>query len=250
MKLQELVRGIHRTKLLYLDDSYMRTLESKIIRLKSEKKKNVYLIFEKTIFHPKSGGQPSDKGFINSRVFRVFAKKAMIVDGVIIHWGKMVEGEPEETTAIMEIDWPSRYLYMRRHTAGHLLDHCLNIITGTAVETFESWLGDPCYVGYKGYVLSMDMVMAAINLGNEMIKKGASVNAKIVPYNELIEFVPNAPNIYRLPLLKKYRIVTINGCNPIPCAGTHIKNINEVGCITLNNIENTNSKFKIYYDVQ
>jgi len=250
MQLQDLVKGMRTTRLLYLEDSYVRTLESKVLRAEPEKKNNVYLILDETIFHPKSGGQPSDKGSISAPAFKVLVEKAMIVDDVIVHWGKIVEGKPEEAEAREEIDWPSRYLYMRRHTAGHLLDHCLKVVTGRSVETLSSWLGEPCYVGYRGEPPSMDLMTTAVKLGNELIERGADVRVETVSYDELVGVAPDAPNIYRLPLLETYRIVAIDGCTPIPCAGTHVRNISEIGRVVLNNVEKMDSQFKVYYDIQ
>lgn len=250
MRLEDLVKGVPRTRLLYLEDAYAKTLESKIVRVETEKRKCVYLILDKTIFHPKSGGQPSDSGFINAQTFKVQVKKAMTVDGVVVHWGEIIEGKPEETEAKGEIDWALRYLYMRRHTAGHLLDHCLNIVTARSVETDSSWLGDPCYISYRGDSPSVDLITTAVNLGNKMIERGADVKAETFSYKELIDMAPNAPNMYRLPILEAYRTVTIDGCNPIPCAGTHVKNIREINRIILNSVEKIDSHFKVYYDAR
>jgi len=61
---------------------------------------------------------------------------------------------------------------------------------------------------------------------------------------------PNAPNLQRLPMLEKYRIVTIEGCLPIPCAGTHLRNIREIGKTRLNAVEQLETDFRIYYDVE
>jgi len=95
----------------------------------------------------------------------------------------------------------------------------------------------------------MDIMVGAVRLGNEMIEGGGRVGVEIVSREELIKRAPDAPNIYRLPPLDAYRIVTISGCDPIPCAGTHVGDIREIGRIVLNSIEKTDSQFKVYYDV-
>lgn len=250
MRLQDLVKDLAKTRLLYLEDAYGKALSSKVLRVELEKKNKVYLVLDATIFHPKSGGQPSDKGLITGPAFRVSVEKAMSTDGVIVHWGESLEGKPEEAEVRVEVDWPMRHLFMRRHTAGHLLDHCLNAVTGKSVETFDSWLGEPCYVGYRGSPPPRDLVMAAVELGNAMVKRGASVRVETIPRSELVGIAPDAPNIYRLPALEAYRVVMIEGCSPIPCAGTHVKNIGEIGRIVLNNVEEADAQFKVYYDVQ
>ncbi|MDH5770633.1 MAG: alanine--tRNA ligase-related protein, partial [Candidatus Bathyarchaeota archaeon] len=137
-KLSELVKSLEKTQLLYWADPYLKTLQAKILSLEPDKKHNVYVVLDKTIFHPKSGGQPSDRGLITGSDFEVKVKKAMLVNGVIVHWGKILEGEPKGGRVGGEIDWDWRYLLMRRHTAGHLYDHCLTQVTGKRVETTDS----------------------------------------------------------------------------------------------------------------
>jgi alanyl-tRNA synthetase len=116
--------------------------------------------------------------------------------------------------------------------------------------TIASWLGTPCYVGYQGKMPSVEVLNEALDLSNSMIRNGASVNIETVSYEGLITIAPDAPNIFRLPRLKFYRTVTISGCEPIPCAGTHVKNIDEIKGIRVNSLEKTNLQFKVYYDVQ
>jgi alanyl-tRNA synthetase len=250
MKLSEVVKGLKKTEILYLKDSYAKNFQGRLLRTAFEGKKNVYFVLDKTLFHPKGGGQPTDKGRISDQNSEINVKKALYVGGVVVHWGRLLQGSISEGTVFGEIDWERRYLYMRRHTAGHLLDHCLTALTGTPVETTNSWLDTPCYVGYAGHPPSTSYLEKAEGLANEMISKDASVNIENISRKELLEVAPDAPNIYRLPVLETYRIVTIEGCNPIPCAGTHLKNIREIGRLTVEKIEERDSDFRVYYDVQ
>lgn len=250
MKLSDVVKGMDKTELLYLKDSYAKTFQGRVLRVEWEGKKNMYLVLDKTIFHPKGGGQPTDKGRISDQNCEVNVKKALYVGGIVVHWGRLLQGRISEETVLGEIDWERRYLYMKRHTAGHLLDHCLTVLTGRPVETTESWLENPCYVGYAGSPPSASYFESAEEMANEMISKDAAVNIEDISYKGLLEVAPNAPNIYRLPALETYRIVTIEGCTPIPCAGTHLKNIGEIDRLTVEKIEAQGSDFRVYYDVQ
>jgi Ser-tRNA(Ala) deacylase AlaX len=55
--------------------------------------------------------------------------------------------------------------------------------------------------------------------------------------------------MYRLPHLEAYRIVTIQGCTPIPCAGTHLRNIQEIERVAISKIEQQDHNFRVYYEV-
>lgn len=138
---------------------------------------------------------------------------------------------------------------MKRHTGGHLLDHCLAKATGERVETTESWLGDPCYVGYKGKAPSEDGMRQAEELANDMISRRGSVALEEISYEELLLRAPDAPNIYRLPQLGSVRTVTIEGCSPIPCGGTHVKDITEIGRLSIKEVVQGETSFNVYYDV-
>jgi len=250
MRLEEFVRRIAETEVLYWGDAYLKAFEANILRLEPDEKKHFYMILDRTIFHPKSGGQPSDRGVIQGEGFKIEVKKAMQAGSIIVHWGKLLEGSPSAGRVNGEIEWAWRYLLMRRHTAAHLLDHCLATVVGKRVETTDSWLGDESYVGYKGEPPSNEDLKEIEELENSLIEHGAAVKIDRVSYEELKERAPAAPNIYRLPKLESFRIVTIEGCEPIPCGGTHLKNISEIGRFTLKNAAKTDVGYSIYYDVQ
>jgi Ser-tRNA(Ala) deacylase AlaX len=248
MRLEDIIRGIPKTELIYWRDSYTKMFDANILRTDIEKS-NAYLVLDKTAFHPKSGGQPTDTGVIQNSDFNQKVKKTMVFRGVVIHWGKF-EGKPSEDKAFGEIDWEKRYLYMKRHTGGHLLDHCLTIVTGVPVKTTDAWHGDECYVGYQGDPPKTEIVNKAVDIANRHINNGAQVKIEFISHDELLKRSPSAPNIYRLPHLKTYRIVTIEGCKPIPCGGTHVKDIKEITCFDLNEVKENKLGYRVYYDVQ
>ena len=71
MNLQSFIEGLEGTRMLYQEDSYLRKFEAKVVRFYREKKRNFYIVLDKTAFHPKSGGQPSDTGFISGSNFKI-----------------------------------------------------------------------------------------------------------------------------------------------------------------------------------
>jgi len=248
-KLEELVKDLKLSELVFWQDSYAKVFQASILHSVPAEKGHIYLILNKTIFHPKSGGQPSDKGRVYGSGFEVDVKKTMLSHGVAIHYGKIRNGVPRNELVTCEIDWPWRYLLMRRHTGAHLLDHCIAQTTGKRVETTDSWLGDECYVGYRGEIPSNDFIQKSEKMANEMIRQGAPVHIEIILYDQLIKEVPDAPNVFRLPKLERYRIVQIEGCKPIPCGGTHTRNISEIGVLQLKSLKPSEPGFRVYYDV-
>ncbi len=249
MRLEKVVEGCPETVLLYWTDCYARAFDASLARAARDRRRDVYVVLDRTAFHPKGGGQPSDRGVLSGSGWKFGVKKAMLFKGRVIHFGRLREGEVIEGPVFGELDWGWRYLTMKRHTAGHLLDHCLAETTGKRVETTESWLGDPCYVGYKGKEPLGGQMRKAEELANKMISRGGSVSLEEISYEELLRRAPDAPNIYRLPQLKSVRAVTIEGCSPIPCGGTHVKDIAEIGRLSVKEAVQGEGSFNVYYDV-
>ena len=250
MELAEIAAGQPRTDLWYLRDMGCQRGQTRVLKVVPEKRTHAYLILDRTLFHPKGGGQPSDKGKIRSSGYELTVKKAIFYKGVVIHWGKLNRGTPNEGEAACELDWEYRYLVMRRHTAAHLLDHCLAKATGRKVQTTDSWLDEPCYVGYAGNAPSDDALRKTEEVANEMVRKGGAVGIDVLTPERAKVVLQNAPNYERLPDLTEVRTVTIEGCQPIPCGGTHVADIAEIGGVSVTKAEQMpTDSFRLYFSV-
>lgn len=250
MELGEIVAGQPRTDLAYLREMNCQRGQAMVLKVVPEKRTHAYLILDRTLFHPKGGGQPSDRGVIHSRGYELTVKKAIYYKGVVVHWGKLVRGTPVEGEATCELDWEYRLLVMRRHTAAHLLDHCLAQAIGRRVQTTDSWLDEPCYVGYAGIAPSEEALQKAEALANRMIVEGRAVRIEFLTPEQAKVFLQNAPNYERLPDLSEIRTVTIEGCQPIPCGGTHVTNLSDICGISIAKAEQlpTNS-YRLHFSV-
>jgi alanyl-tRNA synthetase len=240
--------SVQPTRCVYMADSYLQSLDVHVVKVAQEKK-DVYLLLDNTIFHPKSGGQPSDVGIIEGAQYRVQVKRAMLQSWSIIHFGK-AEGVVVEGPAKTTIDWTNRFLMMRRHTAAHLLDHSLATSTGIRVETTDSWLGDDPFVGYGGTTpLNLDLKRIQ-ELGNQFIQQELNVNIETLNRADAERLIAGAPNLARLPIAEKLRIVTIQGQIPIPCGGTHVRNLKEIGTLEITRTEPAEAGFRIHFQVK
>jgi len=250
MNLENLVRNVAATELLYLGDSYLKEAACNVLKVEPDDKKSAYLVVDRSLFHPKSGGQPFDKGKILTDTMVFDVRKVMIANGVVIHWGKYVQGIPQVGAAHMEIEWGLRYCCMRKHTAAHLFDHCLATILGTHVETTDSWVGDDSYVAYRGELPPIEKLRAAEAMENQLIEKGAKVTFQFMTREQAFQMVPGAPNIARLPKSEYLRVVTIDGCEGIPCGGTHVNDIKEIGQLVLGSPQALGDRFKLPFNVK
>jgi alanyl-tRNA synthetase len=251
LNLDEVAQGVPRTELLYLRNAELASTQANVLKVVPEKHTHAYVVLDRSIFHPKGGGQPSDRGGITSLQFVLEVKRAIFHQGVVIHWGRIVNGTPSQGPVSCELDWDYRHLVMRRHTAAHLLDHCLAKATSTRVETTDSWLDSPCYVGYKGEPPSSRSLEVAQRLAEEIIQAGADVKIDFLSPEQSKSVLKNAPNFERLPHLDEIRVVTIEGCDPIPCGGTHVSNVREIGKLSILKAEQlADSTFRVYFSVE
>lgn len=251
MDLAKFIHGLPETRLTFWEDPYRKSFEASVVKSRREGSR-MYLVLDETIFHPKMGGQPADTGTIRSEKFKLKVEKVMYVSGVVIHFGHVEQGvEPPSSEKVSgSIDWAKRYKVMRRHTAGHLLDYCLSKVLGRPVYTVEGWLGEPCYTAYKGAPPDKSVLSKVQEVADRMISEGRRVSTKFLTWNELVLEHPEAPNLFRLPKgLSFYRVVIIDGCNVIPCSGTHVRDISEIGCLKIRGVEKCEGFFKLYYDV-
>jgi alanyl-tRNA synthetase len=120
---------------------------------------------------------------------------------------------------------------------------------GKRVETTDSWVGEDGYIGYRGNPPSTEQLRAAEEMENQMIAKGAKVLSQLVTREEALQLAPDAPNLARLPNGTHLRVITIEGCHGIPCGGTHLKDIGEIGKFKLNGTESSPEGFRVKFDV-
>lgn len=251
MDINKLVIGIRPTRKLYLDDPYLKGSRATLLVSKKERK-NVYIILDKSIYHPKGGGQPTDLGVLIGDGFNIAIKKVMEVRGVLVHFGKLngrlpVVGEKIECV----LDWKRRNLIMRLHTAGHILDYALKEVYGKVLNTLRALHSPPmAYTEYGGKLPNESRIEAIRRRANEIVEERREVKFVYVTRDELMKAVKDAPNMERLPKAEKYRVVIIEGINAIPCMGTHVKNTAEVGKIEVKGAERTQQGFKLYYAVR
>jgi Predicted metal-dependent hydrolases related to alanyl-tRNA synthetase HxxxH domain len=250
VRLEEVVEGCPETSRLYLEDSYLKEAEALVLRYVPETKRSGYLVLDRTIFHPKGGGQPSDTGEVlspNGSRFRI--RKVMEVGGVVVHYGQVVEGDAPNGRVELLLDWEQRYEVMRYHTAGHVLDHAVLSSVGSQLTSASAFHGPPeGYIEFEGELGRIDLKEVE-EVANRVAAEGRRVYAVWVRREELRSAVKGAFNLSRLPDLPRYRIVVIEGINAIPCGGTHVLRTDEVGKMEVTGVEVSSGTTKVRYRV-
>ena len=112
--------GVGATRLLCLDDAYLRTFTGRVIDVRGEGE----VALDRTAFYPTGGGQPHDTGRLGGG-HGVRAPQARVVgvrkEGDVV-WHALEGPRPEVGDEVTgEVDWDRRHALMRTHTALHVL---------------------------------------------------------------------------------------------------------------------------------
>lgn len=229
------------TEALYLKDCYLKEFDASVIKADGTK-----IILDKTAFYPESGGQLTDKGRLirNSEIFNVsMAKKegseiVHKVDREGLKAGDKVKGI---------IDWERRYKFMRFHTASHVLSAVINKETGAQI-TGNQIKEDEARDDFNIENFDREKLKDYEAQANAVIAKELPVEFRFLPREEAFKIPALVKLKMELPeTIKIIRIVDIKGFDQQACAGTHIKNLKEIGRIEITNVENKGANNRRIY---
>jgi misacylated tRNA(Ala) deacylase len=230
------------TDLLYLNDSYIKEFEAKIIKVDGNK-----VILDKTAFYPESGGQPSDFGQLirksdNTEYYVSDVKKE---NNEIVHFSTEGLKDGDEVTGI--IDWERRYKLMKMHTAAHILSAIIHLqtnamITGNQLGIEKSRIDFDLEnfdkEAFKEYfVAANDAVKWDLPIVIHYTTKDVLLNDK-----KLCKLLKGIPED-----LKEIRIIEVNIFDKQACGGTHVQRTGEIGHIEFMDAENKGSNNRRIY---
>ena len=217
------------TEELFLEDSYLREFDAKVVRLAGRE-----VVLDRTAFYPGGGGQPPDKG-----VLGVGPVRANVVDarrgkgeasGEIVH---VLDNPIPDTIRDLkgELDWERRYAHMRHHTALHVLSGVIWESFGAKV-TGGQMRADRARMDFSfPGEWTLDVVGEIERLTNEALASARPVRVYELPREEALE----NPDLIRTQVnlvperVRVIRIVEIEGLDTQADGGTHVANTSEVG---------------------
>jgi misacylated tRNA(Ala) deacylase len=231
------------TQKIYLTDSYASQLRAKVtsVTTKSTDGRELWEIgLDSTIFYPGGGGQPFDTGTISSKETQYNVIKTIKQEEEIIH---ITDRQPLFSVGNdldCKIDWDKRYMYMRYHTAIHVIG---GILEGKYGALFTGG-----QIGFEKSHFDFDMPKLNRELAEQIMRESQEIidkNLNIIVRTMSNEEAMKIPNLARTTpgqeLLKKLsvvRIVEIEGFDFQMDGGTHVKNTKEIGRLVLSNFEN------------
>ncbi len=212
-------------------------------------KDRTFLVFTKTPFYAESGGQVSDRGFVEFE-YKESKLRFEIVDvqkimGEIVH---VVKGDFPEITepveAILTVDEDFRKGSMRAHTATHLLHAALREVLGTHVRQ-EGSLVEPDrlrfdFLHFKA--MTDEELKEVERLVNEKIIENIPLEFAYMSYHDALKI--GAMALFEGKYGETVRVVKIDNFSIELCGGTHVNRTGDIGLFKIVKEEASSSNIR------
>tara|TARA_Y100000590_G_scaffold415422_1_gene513181 strand:+ start:793 stop:1485 length:693 start_codon:yes stop_codon:yes gene_type:complete len=216
--------------MLFIEDSYLKEFETKVIKIE-----NTYIYLEQTAFYAKSGGQPGDIGKLisNNNEINIIDTFYDNKKSIIHHSDKTISNLKVGDKVKGKLNWDIRYKHMRMHSALHLLCSLISYdVTGGQITSEKSRLDFNAQDKIEKETIE-DKI-------NQLVLEDHEITYQWITSEEL----DKQPDLVRTMSVKpprsnnKIRLVKIGNIDLQPCGGTHIKSSKEIGKINIGKIEN------------
>ncbi len=107
------------------------------------------------------------------------------------------------------------------------------------------------FVEYQGEVNpeEIETIRTQIEqIANEAVEKDSQNEIRFMPVSEMHTVCRHVPP--SIPTNKPARVVIYNGDFGIPCGGTHVRNLHDIGKITITKIKSKKGLTKVSYTVE
>lgn len=246
-------KGVQMTELLYMQDFNVEQCQAKVIDVAELEDGKTDIQLDVTCFYPRGGGQDWDTGTITTED-ATFAVESVRLDerGIVHHIGTIQTGALSSgNTVDCAVDAKRRLINTRLHSAGHVLDMAVDSLGLDWIATKGQHFPDLSAIEYSGEwnpekaeQLKSEIQAAA----NELITKGSSNSLRFVSKDELSKMCKHVPD--NIPENKPCRVVMYGETFGIPCGGTHLKDVKDVGAIAITKLKAKKGVIRLSYSVE
>jgi len=211
------------TKLLYMNDFDVTNCDAVVAMTKRLDDGRDAVVLDQTCFYPRGGGQDWDTGDIVSGQARLRVEEVRLDEASDVwHVGMYASGGLEKGDKVScSVDQVRRDANTRLHSAGHLIDMAMTSI-------------QPDWVAGKGAHYP-HMSFVEYQVPTSSIYQDATAQILEVKLNEL----RNSPS----------RIVLYADDFGIPCGGTHVRQVSDIGPITITKLKIKKGVARVSYAV-
>jgi len=227
----------------YLDDTYLLESSARLVGTGRDERGS-YFLLDQTIFYPQGGGQPSDTGMIRGDSFVCdVVQVRQAVEGICHYCADGVPDAPVGTEVTCVVDEERRMLNARCHTAAHLLGNVVDRLHPALRAVKSHSFPGEAYVEFAGE--GTPDVTALADALRGAIDAGLSVKTFETDAASFQRDYYTLP--YHIPADKHFRAVQIGDYPPVPCGGTHLADIKEIGELLPTAVKNKKGMLRIAY---
>ena len=239
------------THLEFMNDSYSFEAEAKIVSVSAGDDGRTAVVLDKTIFYPQGGGQPADQGSIESADAKFEVVDVRLIDGVVFHYGNFLHGafSPESNVQLLIVS-QRRILNARLHSAGHLIDIVIQKL-GLSFQPSKAYhFPDGPYVEYVGVEqANKEELVKQIEIeANNLINSNLGIKVVVADSEKVRQLCGKLPDY--IDITESIRVVSIGDYKGCPCAGTHLKELADLGSLTITKIRSKGDKTRISYAIK
>lgn len=240
------------TILLYMQDFDVETCNAKVLSATPTEDGRVDLILDQTCFYARGGGQDWDKGTIKKDDADFVVEEVRLDEnGVVHHVGSFTNSAFAEGDVVdCQVDHERRATNMRLHSAAHVIDMAVAQLgldwIGTkgqhyphlsAIEYSGTWKPEKA----EEFRSQIEM------LANQLIEKGSHNELRFMSVEEMHKYCRHVPQ--NLPKNKPGRVVMYDDFG-VPCGGTHVRDIKQVGRVSIPKLKEKKSVIRLSYKVE
>lgn len=237
------------TKLLYMED--MQRLECEaFVEVVEDKDAKTVLFLDQTVFYPQGGGQPYDTGTISGGGTTFVVEQVRFVEGNVQHIGHFEGGRFMQGEDVMcKVDTDRRKLHTRLHSAGHVLDMAVNELGYDWIPGKGYHFPEGAYVEYQGDLGGEDKEEVGAKITQtigDILSRNLETEIRFVSKDEMAQLCRHVPEY--LPKDKSSRVV-LYGDFGVPCGGTHVANLSDIGRETVRKIKTQAGTIRLSYEI-
>ena len=226
------------THLLYLGNLNLLECEAEVLEVLKEAEKDV-VILDQTVFYPQGGGQPYDQGMITGSSAKFLVQEVRFVEGVVRHIGEFEEGVFRKGERVRcFVNQERRVLHSRLHSAGHVVDMAVSSLDLPWIPGKGYHFPNGPYVEYSGTVEDSEKEKLRVDIQdvcNGFIDQAIETKPVLMAKEKMHEVCRFVPDYF--PEGKPTRVV-MYGDFGVPCGGTHVVNLRDIGHLTIRKISN------------
>lgn len=213
------------TDRLFEQNPYIRAFDARV--LECEEKNGTYRIrLDRTAFFPEGGGQPGDRGWIDTAVISDTHEK----DGEVWHYADRPLSVGDEVQG--RLDWAFRFSNMQNHAGEHIVSGLIHAKYGYDNVGFH--MGSEAITLDINGELTEEQVREIETEANRAIEENIPIQA-MIPSKEALEQMTYRS---KKALDGDVRIVEIPGYDRCACCGTHPFRTGEIRLIKILSVQN------------